>query len=147
MLRFVLILHVLAASVWAGGHLVLALSILPKALAANDPRAVHDFESAYERVGLPALLIQVITGVWLAHRIVPDPARWLSFDSSVTALVGLKLLSLGATLGLAIHARLRLVPRLEEGTLQSLAYHIVAVTSLAVFMVVLGVSFRFGGLT
>lgn len=41
MFRFVLILHVLAAAVWAGGHLVLALSVLPKAVAARDAEPVQ----------------------------------------------------------------------------------------------------------
>lgn len=72
--------------------------------------------------------------------------RWFSFDSPISTLVGLKVRALAATLGLAVHARLRLVPRLDRGTLQPLAYHIAAVTLLAVCMVVLGVSFRAGGL-
>lgn len=144
--RYVLMLHVLGASVWAGGHLVLALSVLPRALRAGDAQIVHDFESTYERVGLPALVVQVVTGLWLAHRLLPSVGDWFAFDSTLSTLLGLKLIALGCTLGLAMHARLKLIPQLDEHTLKPLAVHIVAVTLLAVFMLVLGVGFRTGGL-
>ena len=145
MTRFMLTVHVLAATVWAGGHLVLSLSVLPKALRAGNPQIVHDFESAYERVGLPALLIQVITGIWLAWRLIPDVGAWFTFGSPIATTIGVKLILLAVTLALAVHARLRLVPRLEEGALKPLAFHIVAITIVAVLMVVAGVGFRTGG--
>ena len=52
---------------------------------------------------------------------------------------------LAVTLALAVHARLRLIPHLEEGALKPLAFHIVAITVVAVLMVVAGVGFRTGG--
>jgi putative copper export protein len=60
--------------------------------------------------------------------------------------IGAKLILLAITLALAVHARLRLVPRLEEGALKPLAFHIVAITIVAVLMVVAGVGFRTGGI-
>ncbi len=146
MIRFMLTLHVLAATVWVGGHLVLSLSVLPKALRADDPRIVLDFESAYERVGLPALLVQVITGIWLAWRLIPEVGEWFSFSSPIATTIGVKLILLAVTLALAVHARLRLIPNLEDGSLRPLALHIVAITAIAVLMVVAGVGFRFGGI-
>ena len=146
MTRFMLTLHVLAATVWVGGHLVLSLSVLPKALRADDPRIVLEFESAYERVGLPALLIQVITGIWLAWRLIPEVGEWFSFSSPIATTIGVKLILLAVTLALAVHARLRLIPNLEDGSLRPLAFHIVAITAIAVLMVVAGVGFRFGGI-
>ena len=146
MTRFMLTLHVLAATVWVGGHLVLSLSVLPKALRADDPRIVLEFESAYERVGLPALLVQVITGIWLAWRLIPEVGEWFSFSSPIATTIGVKLILLAVTLALAVHARLRLIPNLEDGSLRPLAFHIVAITAIAVLMVVAGVGFRFGGI-
>ena len=146
MTRFMLTLHVLAATVWVGGHLVLSLSVLPKALRADDPRIVLEFESAYERVGLPALLVQVITGIWLAWRLIPEVGEWFSFSSPIATTIGVKLILLAVTLALAVHARLRLIPNLEDGSLRPLALHIVAITAIAVLMVVAGVGFRFGGI-
>jgi len=53
---------------------------------------------------------------------------------------------LGLTVALALHARLRLIPRLDEPRLPLLAAHIVIVTLLAVALVVVGASFQTGGL-
>ena len=71
----ILFLHILAATVWTGGHLVLAIAILPRVLRERSPAKLLEFESAYERVGIPALVVQVATGLWLAHRMVPELGR------------------------------------------------------------------------
>ena len=59
-------------------------------------------------------------------------------------LVLVKLALLAATVGLAVHARLRVIPRLDAATLPVLAYHIVAVTLLGVALLVAGVAIRTG---
>lgn len=140
-----LLLHVLAATVWTGGHLVLALTVLPRILKERSPAELLRFEAAYERIGIPALLIQVATGIWLAHRLVPDVGQWLAFDNPVARLIGFKLLLLVVTVALAADARLRIIPKLSQDNLPSLAWHIVPVTVVSVLFVVVGVSFRTGG--
>ena len=67
----VLVLHVLGATIWTGGHLVLSTSVLPKALARRSPEVLQEFESGFERVGIPALIVQVLTGIWLLYRLLP----------------------------------------------------------------------------
>ena len=141
-----LVLHVLAATVWTGGHLVLALTVLPRVLRERSVTELLRFESGYERIGIPALLIQVVTGVWLSHRLLPDVSQWLSFESPVARLIGIKLLLLAATIGLAIDARLRIIPQLNEDRLTSLAWHIVPVTVISVLFVITGLSLRAGWL-
>lgn len=140
----VLLLHILAAMVWTGGHLVLALTVLPRVLKEKSPSELLRFESTYERIGIPALLIQVVTGVWLAHRMVPDASRWLAFDNPLSRLVGAKLVLLAVTIVFAIDARLRIIPRLSEENLTSLVWHIIPVTAVSILFVVVGVSFRTG---
>ena len=140
----ILLLHILAATVWTGGHLVLAIAILPRVLRERSPARLLEFESAYERVGIPALVVQVGTGLWLAHRMVPELSRWLAFGDPVATLVGVKLLLLATTVVFALDARLRLIPRLSEQNLGALARHIVPVTIVSVLFVVVGVSFRTG---
>lgn len=140
----ILLLHILAATIWTGGHLVLALAILPRVLVERSPARLLDFESRYERVGMPALLIQVLSGLWLAHRLVPELHRWFAFADPVATLVSVKLLLLATTVGLALSARLRLLPRLSEENLPELAWHIRGVTLVSVLFVVVGVSFRTG---
>jgi putative copper export protein len=140
-----LTLHILGACVWAGGHLVLAITVLPSALARRDPGILRAFEGPFERIGIPALIVQVLTGVWLASQFVPV-TRWLSFGSSLEARIGVKLLLLAITVALALHARLRLIPRLDRSNLGLLAVHIIVVTAVAVALVIVGVDFRTGAL-
>jgi len=144
--HYALIIHILCATIWTGGHLVLALVILPKTLRTHDVEELHAFESRYERIGIPALILLVVTGLYLAHIRVPDPGRWLSFSDPFSKLVGYKLVLLATTVVLAIDARLRIIPRLTKDNLTQLAWHIIPVTIVAVAFVVVGVGFRFGKL-
>lgn len=139
-----LLAHVIGATIWTGGHLVLCLSVLPSALRARDPVSVQRFEAGYERVGLPALFVQVASGLVLAWTMLPDASAWLIHDTPVAQLVRIKLALLTATVALALHARLRLIPRLDASRLAPLAGHIVAVTALAVLFVVAGLGLRTG---
>ncbi len=141
----ILILHLIGATIWTGGHLILALGFLPKALQQQDPEPVIRFESVYEKIALPALLLQVLTGFWLAHLLVPDVSDWFSLKSPLTRLITFKLVLLLLTLALAVDARLRLIPNLTAKQLTALAWHILPVTLISVLFVVVGVMFRFGG--
>jgi putative copper export protein len=134
--------HVLSASVWLGGHLILVTTFLPKALKEKDPHIIQSFEEKFERIGIPALLLQVITGVWMSLIYVPLD-QWLSLASSHHRFLWMKLALLAGTLGLAIHARLFIIPKLSAENLPSLAFHIVLVTLLALSFVLVGLSFRF----
>lgn len=145
MYSYVLLIHVLAATVWTGGHLVLATTVLPRALAARDPRVLLDFEAGYERIGMPALIVQVLSGLWMAHAMLPDVAAWFAFDTLPARLIVFKLALLLVTLLTALDARLRIIPRLSAATLPAMARRIVLVTVLSVLFVIAGVSFR-GGL-
>lgn len=145
MMRLLIVLHLLGSAVWVGGHLVLATVILPRALKRRDPAYLLAFESSFERIGIPALILQVLTGLELARRWVPM-SLWFSPSPPQGWLVLTKLGLLAATLGLALHARLRLIPRLRPESLPVLAAHIVTVTVLAVAFLVCGVGIRTGGL-
>jgi putative copper export protein len=140
----VLVLHLVGAAVWAGGHLVLATTILPAALRARRAAAVSEFEQRFERIGLPALVVQVATGLWLAERLLGAPGHWFEVRP-LAHVVQVKLGLLAATVALAVHARFRVVPRLSDDSLPTLAWHIRAVTVLAVLLVLAGASTRFGG--
>lgn len=142
MYSYVLLLHILAATVWTGGHLVLATTILPRALAARDPAILLAFESAYERVGMPALLVQVVTGLWMAHTMLPDLAAWFSAASPPSRLIAFKLVLLATTAAMAVDARFRIIPKLSAETLPVMARRIRLVTAVSVLFVLVGVSFR-----
>jgi hypothetical protein len=57
-----------------------------------------------------------------------------------------KLLLLAGTAALALHARLQLIPTLNDDNLNGLAWHIRAITALAIAFVVVGALIRLGGL-
>lgn len=146
-LHFIIVsLHVLGATVWTGGHLVLATTILPAALCARDPAILLGFEQRYEKIGMPALLLQVATGLWLAAQRVPDPAAWFASGTPAQRSVALKLGLLALTVALAASARLRLIPHLTPERLPQLAAHVILVTLASVGFVLAGLSFRLGGI-
>lgn len=144
--KILVILHTLGATIWTGGHLVLAVTVLPQALKQRDPDRIQQFESHFEGFGLTALLLQVVTGLWLTWIYFPGLRNFWAFDSVLSTYIGIKLALLLGTLGLAIHARLFIIPNLTQANLNSLALHIVGVTTLAVLFVVVGAGIRLGGL-
>jgi len=141
----ILVLHVLAATIWTGGHLVLATTILPDVLKTNNPAKLLDFEQGYEKVGMPALVIQIATGLYLAYNFLPDLSLWFSFSDHLSTHIGIKLILLFCTFGLALNEKFRLIPNLDKGNnLKIFGGHIIAVTTISILFVIIGLSFRLG---
>ena len=144
--KILVILHTLGATVWTGGHLVLAVTVLPSALKNRTLDRIHIFEEHFEGFGLAALLLQVITGLWLTWIYFPGFQNFFDFNSYLSIYIAIKLGLLVGTIALAIHARFFIIPKLTIETLNSLAYHIVGVTTLAILFAVMGAGIRLGGL-
>lgn len=144
MFNYLLILHLLGAAIWTGGHLILALVILPKVLSSRNLDALLQFEQQFEKIGIPALAIQIITGLWMAHNILPNVGAWFAFDNDISILIGIKLILLLMTATVAMHARFWVIPRLSADNLNGFAVNIVLVTLLSVTFVVVGTLFRTG---
>ncbi len=142
---YILLLHITAATIWTGGHLILAFTVLPRALAARDTSILLDFEQGFERIGIPALIIQVVTGLWLAYQMEPTLSNWFTWGGAETNYIALKLGTLGATAVLALNARFRVIPTLRAETLPLMGWHIRAVTVLSVVFVIAGVGLNQGG--
>ena len=141
------IVHALAATVWTGGHLVLDLRVLPQALWEQSAQRIRDFEELFEPLGLTALAIQVVTGLWMGWTYLPGAQGLFQANNPIGILVGTKLVLLASTAALAIHARLRLIPQLNDSNLNGLAWHIRGITALAIAFVVVGALIRLGGLS
>lgn len=141
-----LALHLIAATIWTGGHLVLSLVLLPKILRDKSVPSLLNFEQGFEKIGLPALVIQVITGLMLAYRLLPDVSAWFDWTQPVSLGISIKVGLLTLTLLLALDARFRVLPKLSKENLMDMALHIVAVTVISVLFVLAGVSFRVGWL-
>ena len=145
MYRLAVILHLLGAAVWIGGHIVLSVAILPRALRGKDPTPIREFERGYEPVGITSLILQIVTGIWLAYIYHPEFSAWFSLQSAFSKGILLKFVLLGATLLLAVHARLKIHPRLGPDNLGVLAIHVVGITLLSILLLIVGVAIRSGG--
>ncbi len=144
MYGWVLLFHVLGATIWTGGHIVLSVVILPKVLREKSPEKLIEFESVYEKIGMPALIIQILSGLYLAKAMIPDVSAWFDLDQSVSRVVLIKLALLMLTFAFALDAKLRVIPKLNEDNLTDMAFHIIPVTVLSILFVITGVSFRTG---
>ncbi|OOB82045.1 copper resistance protein CopD [Flavobacterium columnare] len=144
--HLLLIIHLLAASVWVGGHLILLIRYLPKALKNKDVEIIKNFEKQYEPIGLPALLILVGTGVLMTYQYNVTLTSWFSFESNIERVISIKLCLLMLTLVLAIHARLFIIPKLTSKNIILMAVHILLITLIGISMLIVGSFVRFGGL-
>ena len=74
--HLLLIVHLLSATIWVGGHLVLMCGFLPKALKEKNFDYIGNFEKTYEPIGMPALLLLVITGIMMAYDYDATFTKW-----------------------------------------------------------------------
>jgi len=146
--HILLVLHLIAATIWVGGHLVLAIGYLPKALKHKDFSYIGNFEKTYEPIGMPSLAVLVITGILMAYDYNAGFSSWFSFASPIERVVSLKLAFFLISICFAISAQTRVLPKLRKGQLNKLpemAVHIICVTLIGVLMVILGSLVRIGG--
>lgn len=146
MYAYVVLIHLLAATIWTGGHLILACVILPKAMKERSVKRLHDYESAFEKIGMPALLVQIASGLWLAYHWLPDFSQWFNMSNPIAHGLVSKFLLLALTVAFALHARFRVLPVLSDDNLKLMAWHIIPVTVFSVLFVAVGLSFRAGWL-
>lgn len=121
-------------------------AVLLPALKSRDHTRITDFERYFERVGVPALLLLILTGLWLAYHQLPNLSLWFSLNSVSSRTIAVKLLLLAVTLVLALHARLKIIPKLTTDSLGNLAFHITLVTVIAILFALTGLLHRFGGI-
>ena len=146
--HILLVLHLIAATIWVGGHLVLAIGYLPKALKRKDFSYIGNFEKTYEPIGMPSLAVLIITGILMAYDYNAGFSSWFSVATPIERVVSLKLTFLLTTVCFAISAQTRVLPKLRKGQLNKLpemAVHIICVTLIGVLMVILGSLVRIGG--
>jgi hypothetical protein len=100
---------------------------------ATNP--ILDFECRYEKIGLPSLIFAAAAGVAMLY------IGWGKWPMAAHIKIGLFVL----LILIALHARLRLIPRLKKGEdVGGLLLHVAAVTVISVAFVVLGATMRFG---
>lgn len=145
--HLLLILHLLGATIWVGGHLVLAIGILPEVLRKKDPEILLNFERKFEKIGIPALLVMVISGIWMAYQFGIDFSKWFQFANPIETVVSLKISLLLLTVLFALSANFFVLPKLSPKNLGLMAFHIISVTVIGVAMLILGSFVRYGGIS
>lgn len=144
--KMALILHLLGASVWVGGHLYLLIRLMPKFVKTDDVKGFIAFEKSYEPLGMIALVVQVLTGLYMMNDLVPM-SMWTSHLGYLSWLIGAKLGWLFLTIITAIHARFFVVAKLMNGThtpntLKVMALHVGLICLWSVAFVITGVGFK-----
>lgn len=144
--HIVLIIHLLAATIWVGGHLLLAFRYLPATIKHKDISILNDFRSKFGKIGMPTLFILVLTGILLAYDYDVPVSKWFSFSSPIERTISTKLLLLFTSLALAIHSQKFVFPKLTAEKMTLAIIEIITVTLIGVTMLILGSFIRLGGI-
>ncbi|WKW46523.1 CopD family protein [Myroides sp. JBRI-B21084] len=147
-LHLLLILHLIGATIWVGGHIVLLVNILPQVWKFKNTDILFNFEQKYEKLGMPALAVMVITGVRMAYLYNIKLANWFQFTSPIEKVISTKLCCLFVILILALSAQFFVLPKLKTNIkyLPLMSFHMITVTLISITMLVLGSFIRYGGL-
>jgi len=145
--HILLILHLIAACIWVGGHVYLVTRIFPSVLRQQNAQQLLMFEQKYEPLGMAALLTLIITGLLLAKGYQVSVQEIAAFKPGIARMVAVKLALLLATACFALSALTRVIPALKKTPkkLFEMAAHAAAVTLLGLAMVVVGSYGRYGG--
>lgn len=149
MYKLLVIVHLLAGSVWVGGQLILARGVLPGAVRTQDPRPLVGYLRVFGPMGLIALVLLLATGLPLARHWVPSLSGYFDEPTAASRLVIAKLLLLTASLFLGGYAQARLMPELAAGSAGALPRFALVTRAnavLAVLLLVAGAAIRMGGL-
>ena len=144
--HFLLVIHLLAATVWIGGHLILATRYLPEAIKTKDLEKLKIFKDKFESIGMPSLITLVITGILMAYDYDVTFTKWFSFSNGIEKVISIKLILFITSLTLAISAQLFIFPKLSPKKHYYVTILIIVVTFIAISMLVLGSLIRIGGI-
>ena len=144
--QIILIIHLLAATIWVGGHLILLLRYVPKALKNKSLDDITFFRKNFEFVGIPSLLILFVTGIFLAYDYGISFDKWFNFQNSIEKIISLKIALFFCTILLAFTAVKFLFPKLQNQPSYLLYLFISLVTIISVVMLILGSLIRIGGI-
>ncbi|MDR2224056.1 MAG: CopD family protein [Flavobacteriaceae bacterium] len=147
-LHILLIFHLLGATIWVGGHILLTVVILPQVWKEKSVEKLFNFESRYEWFGMPALGIMLLTGIRMAYLYNVKVLTWFTFKTPIERVVSLKLCCLITIAILALSAQFLVLPRLKTDykKLPLMTFHILSVTVISIMMLVLGSFVRYGGI-
>jgi len=144
--HILLIIHLIAATIWIGGHLTLSIVFLPVALRKKEPLIILNFEKKFEPLGISSLIALIITGIWMAYDFGITYQSWFYFSGSLEKVVSIKLVLLMLTFVLALYTQIYVIPNLTKYNLNKIAFSIISVTVIGLSMLILGSTIRYGGI-
>ncbi|MEZ6172046.1 MAG: hypothetical protein R3B58_03630 [Phycisphaerales bacterium] len=116
--KLMVITHLMGSALWIGGHMVLLFAIIPYAFRTRSTDAVVQFERQFGPIGLAALGIQVVSGLWLAHHWIGSFSKIIAEPTMHTRMIAAKMVVLILTICVAAFTQHRVVSRLSEKNLQ-----------------------------
>lgn len=144
--HILLIIHLVCATIWVGGHLFLVIRVLPKALSEKDVVGLKSFKDKFEPLGTPSLILLLVTGVWMAYNYNITWSDWFSFSNPIERVISVKLILLLLTAVLAVFADRVIFPKLNSNNIKLAAIPMFLVTLIGVVMLILGSFVRYGGI-
>lgn len=137
-------LHILGASIWIGGMLILALGVLPKAKKTNDATLIKNFESSFHILGMIALTVQLLTGFRMAMIYAGSMGNLFDFDNHAAVLFIWKLVLILITMGVFVVFKKKTLSKLTNENISSASSMIWILTLLAIALLILGLGFSRG---
>lgn len=141
MLKLSIVLHVLAATIWTGGHLALVFMYLFPAIKEKNLSELLKFEDKFGIIGIPSLVILVITGLYQSYTFEPDLTNWFNFSNHISAHFSAKIIMILGIVALALDMKFRVMKQ-KIPNVFSFSWHILTVTFLSVLLVITGLSIR-----
>jgi len=138
------ILHILGASIWIGGMLIMALGVLPKAKKAKSASLIKDYEGSFHILGMIALTLQFLTGFRLAMIYTGGMKGLFDFSNHLAVLFVWKLALLILTMVLFVVFKKKTLAKLTDENIGSASNMIWNITIFAIALMVLGLGFSRG---
>lgn len=139
------LIHVIAASMWVGSHLILATGPMVRALRLRDSRPILEFYKAIAWPATVGLLIAALTGFYMALLRAP-PSEWFSFGEP-SGRIGEKTVTFIVLLVISGYAHARIFPGMRQNNpsvfWRAILFVVVA-TLLSLALPLLGSIIRYG---
>ncbi len=146
--QLLLIIHLLCATIWVGGHLYVAIIIIPSVLKTRDATKMLNFEKSFEPLGMPSLLLLIVTGIWMMYQFGVHLGDLFAFSTPIETTLSLKVIFLLSTVALAISAQTWVLPSVRKSPrrIPIMAIHVILVALLGVALLTVGSFVSRGGI-
>lgn len=139
-----IVLHILGASIWIGGMLIMALGVLPKSKKAGDASILKNYEGSFHILGMIALTLQFLTGFRLAMIYAGGMKGLFDFSNHTAVLFIWKLVLILLTMGLFVVFKKKTLSALTDSNISSASALVWVLTLISVGLMILGLGFSRG---